>query len=1234
MKASYSAFAFSVLAPLATTSASVDVDRVEIYGPAGTPNTLNEYFNFDAYDTVLQVADVESEYDTNQNQPGRTPRTIDSVSHGSISADGNSWSAYLLPEAVEITKDSVLKFSFALEADTVDGFQAVCLDADDQDTDSSNGQCFVLHSSQGWVSGMVNVQNQTAVGETSHHSIPIGDFFTGPVNYVAFIQDSDGGDRPGNSSVSDLQLLHVSDDALAIEIGGQMAYLNNDQLSYTNNGADNEDEKDYWMTLSEDKVSITVAGNQWKALPLPQGGYSVTKNTVLEFDIIIDESVDKHAICLDVDVDYTTAANECVVLQNSESATQFHHLATKLQTNVQTKLVIPFGSYMNLGPNDSTTVNYLGFIQDNDQTAKNNGRSTWSNFRLYEENRMDAVVTVFGANVTLPNVQYALANLHAGDTQDSRDHLMSISADGNEITASGNSWKYLTFPAPFEVAKTTVLKFDFTLEEESEIHYICLLNQVYLHDGRTDCFSTAGTSTHSTSAGKKLEYTAQGQTKSYEIMLGHYFTGEVQHLGLVIENNVGSNDFERIQGQSTWTNIEIYTLPFLNVGLDADVIAVDNHQISYKSASDDSTPIKDHMATISEDGSSINMVGNMWRALELPTRMSPYSLGDFVVSFDFALGEAGEVHGICFEENLKFGNQDNPADSEPKRCLSTAFFQDKGGVNNVLDVILAKHQTRVGETHRYVLNLKKLFDRLDYSNGATTYPPTPSPTPSTIQLEDFGTTPPASSRPLQQCQGDCDNDNDCDGALKCLQRDGFEAIPGCVGSGVSGYDYCFARQSDLHLWKVGDNGIPASGFPLQECEGDCDDDSDCAGNLTCEQRGGFTPVTGCIGKGISHNDYCVDKYKKQPDIKYIAFMNDNDADRSVGNSTISNIGITTSLSSCLDSGDFGFTLNDCTADNFLTKVKELMNANAACVSKDPLLELFAIFGATQETDVYDKIEKICTEAYKLSEYDFADNTLGKDGETERQIVKEFIDGGTVFNYEDDETSTTNIAKLDDKYSTSRLLSYPKHHALDNCDVGAAMCCFVASRTTPEPVDSKNSDVCYVDMQASRRTAHVADGYSIYGGSTDNVYCEGFAWGNDGGSMASALKGNALFKVGFMENMVSNGSVEQVPGAPLCGCIDRMPVVTEAACTDVTDPTSEVVVSFDSTASVFEASFTVGEITYGNCGDKNLVDYYDSLVSDGKASSADADYLKKRIVGDGGCGGAINEFLSEKGLAMA
>ena len=38
--------------------------------------------------------------------------------------------------------------------------------------------------------------------------------------------------------------------------------------------------------------------------------------------------------------------------------------------------------------------------------------------------------------------------------------------------------------------------------------------------------------------------------------------------------------------------------------------------------------------------------------------------------------------------------------------------------------------------------------------------------------------------------------------------------------------------------------------PCQECEGDCDDDDECAGNLICFQRNGFTAVPGCEGSGI------------------------------------------------------------------------------------------------------------------------------------------------------------------------------------------------------------------------------------------------------------------------------------------------------------------------------------------------------------------------------------------------
>lgn len=56
---------------------------------------------------------------------------------------------------------------------------------------------------------------------------------------------------------------------------------------------------------------------------------------------------------------------------------------------------------------------------------------------------------------------------------------------------------------------------------------------------------------------------------------------------------------------------------------------------------------------------------------------------------------------------------------------------------------------------------------------------------------------------------------------------------------------------------VGDNG--GKKFPLGLCEGDCDRDADCKGNLVCYQRGANESVPGCSGgkADSSRGDYCV-----------------------------------------------------------------------------------------------------------------------------------------------------------------------------------------------------------------------------------------------------------------------------------------------------------------------------------------------------------------------------------------
>lgn len=137
-------------------------------------------------------------------------------------------------------------------------------------------------------------------------------------------------------------------------------------------------------------------------------------------------------------------------------------------------------------------------------------------------------------------------------------------------------------------------------------------------------------------------------------------------------------------------------------------------------------------------------------------------------------------------------------------------------------------------------------------------PPKPLPDASYICEPDLvrvgDNWKPRNKFPLGNCEGDCDNDNDCKCGLKCFQRNHYEDVPGCHGSGSSGTDYCYVPPPTLR--QVGNNGSPASVFPLGHCKGDCDRDSECGPGLSCFQRSAKQPVPGCSGSGDHNADYC------------------------------------------------------------------------------------------------------------------------------------------------------------------------------------------------------------------------------------------------------------------------------------------------------------------------------------------------------------------------------------------
>ena len=111
--------------------------------------------------------------------------------------------------------------------------------------------------------------------------------------------------------------------------------------------------------------------------------------------------------------------------------------------------------------------------------------------------------------------------------------------------------------------------------------------------------------------------------------------------------------------------------------------------------------------------------------------------------------------------------------------------------------------------------------------------------------------------PLQRCQADCDSHEDCSWGLLCFFRSDRESIPDpvCTGQGEDTEDYCIKMPGYLVI--AGEEGFPAENYPLEMCQGNCRDDADCAGSLTCTS-GTSAGVAGCGGSTRSGVRYCYD----------------------------------------------------------------------------------------------------------------------------------------------------------------------------------------------------------------------------------------------------------------------------------------------------------------------------------------------------------------------------------------
>jgi hypothetical protein len=315
-------------------------------------------------------------------------------------------------------------------------------------------------------------------------------------------------------------------------------------------------------------------------------------------------------------------------------------------------------------------------------------------------------------------------------------------------------------------------------------------------------------------------------------------------------------------------------------------------------------------------------------------------------------------------------------------------------------------------------------------------------------------------------------------------------------------------------------------------------------------------------------------------------------------------------------------LGDCSYENLLPAALE-----HGCTEE----ELFRFLGGVNDaTEARVEVSKLCPTVPKADTSSFI--TFGEIFNSGYQFDRELMNGGTDLINEFN-PDMSRISWVEDNILHKRGIAFPTNmYHFRDCYHQTAMCCWVADSSSAgngtcsesagcqdgEP--ENNSDICLVDVEKSRSSSHTASGFAIFPDDAEgNTNCMGYTWTKSSEDYNNIYKGNLLFEVAMRYGLKDNGYTRSVPHAPMCACVEQMPIVSNADCRDISKISHSFFLSSHKESGFRSITYDGTRIIFGDCDGKDLVTHYESVHS--KSSS--------NPVKDG-CADAESRFILGKG----
>jgi len=210
----------------------------------------------------------------------------------------------------------------------------------------------------------------------------------------------------------------------------------------------------------------------------------------------------------------------------------------------------------------------------------------------------DSVMFVLSGSGTVPTSQDGNGDVTFGtdyisygsqDGQGGQPSNVTVSGDGSSVTLTGNAWK--AFPLGYVVSPSTVLEVTVDASDTGEIMGVVLDNDQNYSNSRRGFLlggSDVPNASHDSWSWTVVDYDTDGPgAVTYVIPVGSYFTGTVNHMAFVADDDANASS------DVTFSNVRLYeesnTAPVVNAGADASATVGTALQLS-GSASDDGLP--------------------------------------------------------------------------------------------------------------------------------------------------------------------------------------------------------------------------------------------------------------------------------------------------------------------------------------------------------------------------------------------------------------------------------------------------------------------------------------------------------------------------------------------------------------------------------------------------------------------------------------------------------------------